>query len=82
GPYPVGSFVRLAGGEHAFVRGSNPARPLSPELLVAFDKNMCPVPQRILAAERDCKGPGAIAEALDPAAHGIDPLCYLCPSAG
>ncbi|MYL84611.1 DUF3391 domain-containing protein [Desulfovibrio aerotolerans] len=82
GPYPVGSFVRLGSGEYAFVRGSNPARPLSPELLVAFDAAMHPAPRRILAAERDGKGPLAIAEALDPAAYGLDPLDYLGLPAG
>ena len=82
GPYPVGSFVRLRSGEYAFVRGSNPARPLCPELLVAFGADMRPTPWRILASERDAKGPGAIAEALDPAVYGIDPLDYLSKPVG
>ncbi|MHC1791587.1 HD-GYP domain-containing protein [Solidesulfovibrio sp.] len=77
GPYPVGSFVRLTGGEHAFVRGSNPARPLFPELLVAFDAAMRPTPWRVVPAVSDVKGPSAIVQALDPAEYGIDPLQYL-----
>ena len=82
GPYPVGSFVRLVSGEHGFVRGSNPARPLSPELVVAFDPAMRPTPWRVLAADRDGKGPAVIAEALDPAAYGVDPLDFLAKGAG
>lgn len=82
GPYPVGSFVRLASGEHAFVRASNPARPLWPELLVAFDRDMRPTPRRVLTADSDAAGPAAIVEALNPADYGLDPLDYLCPSEG
>ena len=82
GPYPVGSFVRLVGGEYGFVRGSNPGRPLLPELLVVFDPAMEPTARRVLAADRDAKGPLAIAEALDPATYGLDPLDYLGLPAG
>ena len=77
GPYPVGSFVRLGSGEHAFVRVSNPGRPLLPELLLAFDAAMRPVPPRVLPAASGAAGDWAIAEALDPAAFGIDPMDYL-----
>ncbi|KHK02690.1 HD-GYP domain-containing protein [Desulfovibrio sp. TomC] len=77
GPYPVGSFVRLDSGEYAFVRGANPGRPLFPELLLAFDTAMRPVPPRVLAASSEPAGPWAIAEALDSAAFGIDPMDYL-----
>jgi HD-GYP domain-containing protein (c-di-GMP phosphodiesterase class II) len=78
GPYPVGSFVRLTNGEHGFVRGSNPKSPLRPEILVAFDAQMRPLAarhSRDLAAEADF-GLG-VAAALDPTAHGLDPLDYL-----
>lgn len=77
GPYPVGSFVRLGSGEYAFVRAANPGRPLFPELLLAFDAAMRPVPSRVLGTTADPTGPSAIAEALDPAAYGIDPMDYL-----
>jgi HD-GYP domain-containing protein (c-di-GMP phosphodiesterase class II) len=77
GPYPVGSFVRLAGGEHAFVRGSNPTRPLFPELLVVFDAALQPIPPRLLAAAAAVSGPLAIVEALDASSLGIDPMDYL-----
>jgi HD-GYP domain-containing protein (c-di-GMP phosphodiesterase class II) len=77
GPYPVGSFVQLVSGEYGFVRGSNPARPLFPEVLVAFDTTMRPTRPRLLDYKSNA-GPGSpIAQAIDPAAHHLDPLEYL-----
>lgn len=77
GPYPVGSFVHLVSGEYGFVRGSNPARPLFPELLVAFDAAMRPIVPWLLDCPADAGSTPPIAEAFDPAVYGLDPLPYL-----
>ncbi len=77
GPYPVGTFVRLSSGEHAFVRGSNPARPLFPELLVVFDRDMRPLTPRVLDCSGADGGEKPVVEALDPVPYGLDPLDYL-----
>jgi HD-GYP domain-containing protein (c-di-GMP phosphodiesterase class II) len=78
GPYPVGSFVRLTSGAYGFVSDSNPRHPLLPVVLVAFDAEMRPVtpPARRDLAAPDSAGLG-VAESLDPAVHGLEPLEYL-----
>lgn len=81
GPYPVGSFVRLASGHHAFVSKSNPGRPLFPELLVAFGPGMVRLTPRKIQAKPDAAGKSPIVEVVNPASHGIDPLEFLCPGA-
>lgn len=80
GPYPVGSFVRLASGHHAFVSRSNPGRPLFPELLLAFDPAMGRLKPHKIEARPDAAGKSPIVEVVDPASHGIDPLEFLCPA--
>ncbi len=77
GPYPVGSFVRLTSGAYAFVRGSNPSRPLFPELLVVLGPDRRPVRPGLVDLEARSGEGLAIAEALDPDAFGLDPLRYL-----
>jgi HD-GYP domain-containing protein (c-di-GMP phosphodiesterase class II) len=74
GPYPVGSFVRLTSGEYGFVRDSNPAQSLFPELLVVLDPNGHPVsPHRLVLTTGEAGNP-SIVEAVDPQTYGLDPL--------
>ena len=77
GPYPVGSFVRLASGEYGFVRRGNPGRPLFPELLLVLDASGRPCSQRPLDLGGWQEGGPSIAQALDPEAFGLDPLDFL-----
>ncbi len=77
GPYPVGSFVRLATGEYAFVRSANPVRTLFPELLVVFDQTRQPIRPRVIPADPEGRFGQIITAALDPALYGIAPLDYL-----
>jgi HD-GYP domain-containing protein (c-di-GMP phosphodiesterase class II) len=78
GPYPVGSYVRLTNGECGFVRGSNPLRALAPEILVVRDAagEFLAKPRRRQLAGEEKRSP-TVAEALDPAVHGLDPATYL-----
>jgi len=77
GPYPVGSLVRLTSGEYGLVRGSNPFKPLFPELLVILGPDRRPVRPRPLDLDAGSEAGLSIAEALDPDAFGLDPLAYL-----
>ena len=82
GPYPVGSFVRLSSGHHAFVSKSNPGRPLFPELLLVFGPAMVRLTPCKIETRPDASGKSPIVEVVDPTPHGIDPLEFLCPGAG
>ncbi|MDP3426480.1 MAG: HD-GYP domain-containing protein [Humidesulfovibrio sp.] len=74
GVFPVGSFVRLSGGEFAIVASANPARPTKPEVKVVLDARMRPQLARTLDLEALEGTPQAqdIAEVLNPADHKLD----------
>lgn len=42
GVFPVGSFVKLSGGEHAVVMQANPERPTKPVVKLVFDTKLRP----------------------------------------
>ena len=74
GVFPVGSFVRLSGGEFGIVSGANPLRPTRPEIKVVLDARMRPQLPRLLDLE-SLEGTAQaqdIAEGLDPADFKID----------
>ena len=48
GVYPVGSFVRLSGGEYGIVASANAKRPTKPQVKVILDVQMRPQFQRLL----------------------------------
>jgi len=77
GPYPVGSFVRLASGEYGFVRRGNPGRPLLPELVLVLDASGRACAEHLLDLGAWREGGPTIAQALDPEAFGLDPLDFL-----
>jgi len=74
GVFPVGSFVRLSGGEFGIVASTNPVRPTKPEIKVVLDAKMRPQLARVLDLEALEGTPQAqdIAEVLNPADHKID----------
>jgi HD-GYP domain-containing protein (c-di-GMP phosphodiesterase class II) len=78
GPYPVGSFVRLSNGTCGFVRGSNPSRPLAPEVLIVCESGgLClDRPEKLDLSGGYGQGLSVV-EALDPAMFGLDPETYL-----
>ncbi|MBU1231204.1 MAG: HD-GYP domain-containing protein [Proteobacteria bacterium] len=74
GVFPVGSFVRLSGGEFAVVSGINAQRPTRPEVKVVLDARMRPQLPRLLnlwVVEGTAEAQD-IAEVLNPAEHKID----------
>jgi putative nucleotidyltransferase with HDIG domain len=74
GVFPVGSFVRLSGGEFGIVTGTNALRPTKPEIKVVLDARMRPRLPRLLCLEALEGTPQAqdIAEVLNPADFKID----------
>ena len=74
GVFPVGSFVRLSGGEFGIVAGTNALRPTRPEIKVVLDARMRPQLPRVLDLEAVENTPQAqdIAEVLNPADFKID----------
>ncbi|MDO9632301.1 MAG: HD-GYP domain-containing protein [Humidesulfovibrio sp.] len=74
GVFPVGSFVRLSGGEFGIVAGTNSLRPTRPEIKVVLDARMRPQLPRVLDLEAVENTPQAqeIAEVLNPADYKID----------
>jgi HD-GYP domain-containing protein (c-di-GMP phosphodiesterase class II) len=79
GVFPVGSFVRLSGGEFGIVSSTNDVRPTKPEVKVILDSSMCPRRPCILDLEALEGTPEAqdIAEVLSPDEHRIDLEHYL-----
>jgi len=79
GVFPVGSFVRLSGGEYGIVSSANPLRPTRPEVTVILDGSMRPRKPRVLNLEALEGTPQAqeIAEVLSPAEHRIHLEEYL-----
>jgi hypothetical protein len=74
GVFPVGSFVRLSGGEFGIVTSTNPVRPTKPKVKVVLDAKMRPQLPRLLDLEALEGTPQAqdIAEVLNPADFKID----------
>ena len=74
GVFPVGSFVRLSGGEYGIVSSANPLRPTRPEVKVIMDDAMRLTIPRVLNLEALEGTPQAqeIAEVLNPAEYRID----------
>jgi len=74
GVFPVGSFVRLTGGEFGIVSSTNAVRPTKPEIKVVLDAKMRPQLPRLLDLEAVENTPQAqdIAEVLNPADFKID----------
>ncbi len=74
GVYPVGSFVRLSGGEYGIVAASNLMRPTMPEIKVVMDSKMRPQIPRVLDLQALDGGPDAqeIVQVLNPAEFKID----------
>jgi hypothetical protein len=74
GVFPVGSFVRLSGGEFGIVASTNATRPTKPEIKVVLDAQMRPQLARMLDLEALERTPQAqdIAEVLNPADYKID----------
>lgn len=74
GVFPVGSFVKLSGGEYGIVASVNPLRPTKPEVKVVMDAKMRPQIPRILDL-LELEGTGQaqdIAQVLNPAEYKID----------
>jgi putative nucleotidyltransferase with HDIG domain len=74
GVFPVGSFVRLSGGEFGIVSSINAVRPTKPEVKVVLDTKMRPQLARLLDLEALEGTPEAqdISEVLNPADFKID----------
>ena len=74
GVFPVGSFVRLSGGEYGIVASVNPQRPTKPEVKVVLDAKMRPQIPRVLDLWQLEQTPQAqdIAQVLNPAEYKID----------
>jgi putative nucleotidyltransferase with HDIG domain len=77
GVFPVGSFVRLTGGEHAIVISANPQRPTKPQVKVVLDARLRPLRSRVLDLEAAPEAQ-SIAEVLNPADYKIDLDRFLC----
>jgi len=74
GVFPVGSFVKLSGGEHAVVMQANAERPTKPVVKVAFDAKIRPRIPCTLDLDALSGTPQAqdIAQVLNPAELQID----------
>lgn len=74
GVYPVGSFVRLSGGEYALVCQANGEHPTRPVVKVVLDKKMRPITPRNLDLEALSGTPQAqdIQQVLNPAEHKLN----------
>jgi len=74
GVFPVGSFVRLTGGEHGIVISTNPHRPTKPQVKVVLDAKLRPQLPRVLDLEalEATREAQDIAEVLNPADYKID----------
>ena len=74
GVFPVGSFVRLTGGEHGIVISTNPGRPTKPQVKVVLSARLRPILPRVLDLEALENTPQAqdIAEVLNPLDYKLD----------
>jgi len=74
GVFPVGSFVKLSGGEYGIVASVNPQRPTKPEVKVVLDAKMRPQIPRTLdlwSLEGSAQAQD-IAQVLNPADYKLD----------
>jgi putative nucleotidyltransferase with HDIG domain len=74
GVFPVGSFVKLSGGEYGIVASVNPQRPTKPEVKVVLDAKMRPQIPRTLdlwSLEGSAQAQD-ITQVLNPADHKLD----------
>jgi HD-GYP domain-containing protein (c-di-GMP phosphodiesterase class II) len=74
GVFPLGSLVRLSGGEHAIVVGTNAEHPTRPQVKAVFDARLRPQRARVLDLAALAGTPEAqdIVEVLNPADHNLD----------
>ncbi|MGE4262921.1 MAG: HD-GYP domain-containing protein [Desulfovibrio sp.] len=74
GVFPVGSFVKLSGGEFGIVASVNPLRPTKPEVKVVMDAKMRPqIPRTLDLLELEGTVQAQdIAQVLNPAEYKID----------
>lgn len=74
GVFPVGSLVRLSGGEYGIVAGVNPQKPTKPEIKVVLDAKKRPQIPRVLDLFALEGTPQAqeITQVLNPAECNID----------
>ncbi len=74
GVFPVGSFVKLSGGEFGIVASVNPLRPTKPEIKVVMDAKMRPqIPRTLDLLELEGTGQAQdIAQVLNPSEYKID----------
>jgi putative nucleotidyltransferase with HDIG domain len=74
GVFPVGSFVKLSGGEFGIVASVNPLRPTKPEVKVVLDAKMRPqIPRTLDLLGLEGTGQAQdIAQVLNPAEYKID----------
>lgn len=75
GIYPVGSFVRLTGGEYGVVCDVNAEQPLKPKVKIVFDAKMRAHPPRMVdlsLAEPGREPDLEIADCINPADYKID----------
>jgi putative nucleotidyltransferase with HDIG domain len=74
GVFPVGSFVKLSGGEYGIVANVNPLKPTMPEIKIIMDSKMRPQIPRVLDLFEAAGGSEAqeIIQVLNPAEFKID----------
>ncbi len=76
GIYPVGSFVRLSGGEYGVVCEANPVEPLRPKVKIVFDAKLRSMPPKLVDLNEHKPSPAApglaITDCLNPADYKID----------
>lgn len=74
GVFPVGSFVKLTGGEFGIVANVNPLRPTKPEVKVVLDSKMRPqIPRTLDLFQLEGSSEAQdIAQVLNPAEYKID----------
>ena len=81
GMYPVGTLVRMTGGETAVVTHEHPGDPFRPQVKLVRDRDGRAIeePALINTWETDARGQFryAVEEALDPDEAAVDPLAHL-----
>jgi putative nucleotidyltransferase with HDIG domain len=81
GIYPPGNLVRLASGEVAVVTAVHAPDPYRPRVRVLFDTGGgrldIPVDRNLWELRADGTPSDGVAEPVDPAAFGIDPLDFM-----
>jgi hypothetical protein len=81
GLFPIGTLVRLEGGEIGVVTHEHPSDPFRPQVKVVRDRDGRTLEEMPLINtwEPDGRGEfsGGVVEAVDPDDAGIDPLQYM-----